>query len=441
MAPQSLRGRLLASGVLGIVLAAGGAAWLLGAAFERSALQALDRRLADDLVYVAGALARDADGGVHLRRTPSDRRYAAVFSGSYWQIGDGAEGFRSRSLWDHALPLPPRDADGGALHYGEIDGPRGQHLRTAEQFLRLPGVDAPVRVWVAVDQSALREDVAWFRWQAAAVAALLAAALLLATAWQVRYGLRPLQGIAERLAALRRGARGGVDAQALPLEVRPLGEHLDDLLRHHERMVQRARESAQDLAHALKTPLAVLAAEAQQPGPGLPAQVGDQVARMQRVIDRHLAAAAPAPAHARTPVAPVVEALLAFLRSAYRERGLALQADVAADAAFRGAADDLEEMLGNLLENACKWARSRVDVRAVVGDGTLRLDVADDGPGLPADQREAVVRRGVRLDERVPGSGLGLAIVFDIAASYGGRLELDAAPGGGLRARLELPAA
>src|SRR5690606_39030452 len=123
-----------------------------------------------------------------------------------------------------------------------------------------------VRVWVGSDQSALREDVARFRWQAAAAAALLAAVLMLAAAWQVGYGLRPLQGIAERLAQLRRGQAVGFDPASLPLEVRPLGQHLEELLRHHERMVQRARESTQDLAHALKTPLAVLAAEAQQPG-------------------------------------------------------------------------------------------------------------------------------------------------------------------------------
>ncbi|KFN51397.1 sensor histidine kinase [Arenimonas composti] len=438
---RSLRGRLLAAGIPGIVLAAAGAAWLLGAAFERSALDALDRRLADDLAYVAGALGRDGDGGVHLRRTPSDRRYAGVFSGHYWYVDDGSDDFRSRSLWDHPLALPPRPQGTGDLRYGELAGPRGQTLRTAEQMLRLPGVGAPVRVWVGSDIGELRADVAWFRWQVAAAAALLAATLLIAAAWQVRYGLRPLQGLAEKLALLRRGHAASIDAAALPAEVRPLGEHLEELLRHHERMVQRARESAQDLAHALKTPLAVLASEAEQPGPALPAQVDEQVQRMRRVIERHLAAASPAPAHAETAVAPVLERLLAFMASAFRDRGLAMAADAATGLKFRGTADDLEEMLGNLLENACKWARARLSVRAGRDGDRLWIDVSDDGPGLPPEQRAAVLQRGVRLDERVAGSGLGLAIVLDIAASYGGSLELDDAPGGGLRARLRLPAA
>jgi len=436
---RSLRGRLLLAGLAGIVAGAAVAAWLLGAMFERSALEAQDRRLADDLVYVAGALARDGDGRVRLRREPSDRRYAGVFSGHYWQVGDGAEAFRSRSLWDFALALPAAPAD-GHLRTGTLAGPRGQVLRTAEQMLRLPGVHAPVRVWVGSDQAPLYADVARFRWRAAGGAAVLAAMLMLAAALQVRYGLRPLRGITDALARVRAGRDARLDPARLPLEVRPLAEHLNELLQHHERMVQRARESAQDLAHALKTPLAVLTAQAERPGEDLAGDVQAQVQRMRAVVERHLAVAAPAPAHAVADVAAAVQRLFAFLRAAFAGRELQLQAQVPPDLRFAGAAEDLEEMLGNLLENACKWARTTVTVDAGRDGDRLWIEVGDDGPGLAAELREPALRRGVRLDEQVPGSGLGLAIVSDVADSYGGTLVLGEAAAGGLAARLWLPA-
>ena len=436
---RSLRGRLLLSGLVGILLAAGGAAWLLGAAFERAALAALDRTLADDLVYVAGAIARDGDGTVRLRREPSDVRYARVFSGHYWQIGEGTDAFRSRSLWDHTLDRPPA-FDDGRLHAGTLPGPRGQQLRTAEQRIRLPGVSAPVRVWVASDLSELRADVLGFRWLVAAAAAGLAGLLMLATALQVRWALRPLRGITDDVRRVRTGEQARLAQALLPTEVQPLADHLDELLDHHERMVRRARESAQDLAHALKTPLAVLGAEAQRPGAALAGTVEGQVVRMRAVVERHLAAGTLVDLHGATPVAATVRQLVAFLQSA-SPRPLRFDVDVADALRFRGAAEDLEEMLGNLLENAGKWAASRVQVRAGVDGGALWIRVDDDGPGLPAEQRDAAMQRGVRLDERVPGSGLGLAIVQDVAGGHGGRLELDASPLGGLCARLHLPAA
>ena len=438
-AVRSLRGRLLMASVAGITLASLAAAWLLGAVFERAAMGAFERRLADDLVTVIGVVARDGGGGVRLRREPADGRYARVFSGHYWEVGDGATALRSRSLWDFEPARPA--ASGGGVVFANLDGPQGQRLRSAERSIRLPGVAAPVRVWVASDQAIVRAEVDEFRWLAGASFALLAGALMLAAAAQVHYGLRPLRGIADTLASVRRGDSQRLDRDRLPTEVQPLAEHLNDLLDHHERMVARARTAAQDLAHALKTPLAVLDAESQSPGDGLPGAVRDQVARMRGVVERHLATGAPADTRQTAEVGPVLASLVALMASAHRGRALSLESPPLPGLRFRGARDDLEEMLGNLLDNACKWARTRVHVEAGQIKDRVWIDVRDDGPGLPEDLRDTALQRGVRLDERMPGSGLGLAIVQDIAASYGGTLVLALAPEGGLAARLELPAA
>ena len=415
------------------------AAWLLGAAFERAAMGAFERRLADDLVTVIGVVARDGGGGVRLRREPADGRYARVFSGHYWEVGEGATALRSRSLWDFEPVRPARP--GAELAYADLIGPQGQRLRSAERSIRLSGLAEPVRVWVASDQAILRAEVDEFRWLAGVSFAALAAALMLAAGVQVRYGLRPLRGIADTLARVRRGDSQRLDRDRLPTEVQPLAEHLNQLLDHHERMVARARTAAQDLAHALKTPLAVLDAEAQSPTARLPAEVRDQVARMRGVLERHLATGAPADTRQSADLAPALSSLLALMASAHRGRGLALDDRAAPGLRFRGASDDLEEMLGNLLDNACKWARTRVVVAAGRRDDRLWIEVRDDGPGLPEALRASALKRGVRLDERMPGTGLGLAIVQDIAASYGGTLGLAQAPEGGLAARLELPAA
>jgi signal transduction histidine kinase len=437
---RSLRGRLLLASVAGIALAAFSAAWLLGAAFERAALGAFDRRLADDLVTVAGVLARDGNGQVRLRREPADGRYARVFSGHYWQVGEGPGAFRSRSMWDYSPSLPAM-ADDGALRLAEVSGPRGQVLRSAERRLLLPGVDAPVRVWVASDQAILRREVDEFRWLAGLSFALLAAGLMLAAAAQVRYGLRPLRGLAKGLEGVRSGAARRLDSAPLPTEVQPLVDHLNQLLEHHERMVERARRSAQDLAHALKTPLAVLDAGVQRPGGDLPVVVAEQVVRMRAVVERHLAAGTPVDIRRSSAVAEVVSRLQPLLAAAHRGKSLEWDVQVPASLRLRGAEEDLEEMLGNLLDNACKWARSCVRVAAGAGPAGGWIEVCDDGPGLSDGQRESALQRGVRLDERMPGSGLGLAIAGELAASHGGTLSLQAAPEGGLCARLALPLA
>jgi len=264
----------------------------------------------------------------------------------------------------------------------------------------------------------------------------------------VRAGLAPFDDMRRRLSDVRKGTHHELPG-TYPTEVQPLVDDLNGLLDHRDRMVQRALAKAGDLAHGLKTPLAVLAREAEVAASrgqhDLAATMTQQVERMRRQIDYHLAharaAASGATVGSRCSVSDSADALARTLLRLHAERGLAIDVQVPSDHSVRGQREDLEEMLGNLLDNACQWARSRVVITSSLHDSRVVVTVDDDGPGIEPSMREAVLQRGVRADEAAPGSGLGLAIVRDLAQLYGGSISLAEAPRGGLRARLELPAA
>jgi signal transduction histidine kinase len=350
----------------------------------------------------------------------------------------GDRQYQSRSLWDGSfeLALPDR---AGPPRIAEVAGPRGATLRVLAQAVSFPGLASPVVFLVAADRAPLDAEAADFRLLAGGTVALVAVCLLALLAVQAAFALRPLDRLAETAGRVRRGEAARFPDRGLPSEVEPLARHLNELLEHHERSVQRARTAAQDLAHALKTPLSVLSLEADQPGPRTPLVLREQVARMRQSVDRHLGRSVAADQRARTPVAPVADALLALMARVHGARSLQfVRAPGGEGAVFAGGREDLEEMLGNLLDNAGKFARTRVELALWAEGDRLAIEVRDDGPGLPA-QASDVTERGVRLDERMPGSGLGLAIVRDIAEGYGGTLQLDSTPDG-LRARLRLPA-
>jgi len=439
---DSLRTRLLVSGLLGMAIAAAVVAGLLGAAFEETVLDAFDRRLTDDLLTLVGQVTADGDRRARLRDEPHDSRYDRVFSGHYWMVTQPGLELRSRSLWDAALTLPDAepatDAD-RRIMFRDIGGPTGQELRSASQLIQIPGVGHPVRVVVASDVRATRDSVSRFRLMAGLAGALVAAGLMLVLFIQAAYGLRPLRHLARALERLRRGDSQRLDAARFPREIRPLADEHNALLAHHERMAARARGAAGDLAHALKTPLSVVLAAAERRDSRLPAIVAEQVARMQTSIDRQLAVTAVGSTQSRTPVAAVADALVPMLASLYADRRLAFQSAIDPALRFHGSREDLEDMLGNLLDNASKWARGRVSLSAGLSRGNLSIDVEDDGPGIAEDQLPRVIERGVRLDERAPGNGLGLSIVATLAASYDGELVLQQAAPTGLRATLSLP--
>jgi len=260
---------------------------------------------------------------------------------------------------------------------------------------------------------------------------------------EVKIGLLPLRRVSEALARIRDGKARRLDGH-FPTEIAPLATELNSLIQHSEEVVGRARTHVSNLAHFLKTPLSVLAAEADaQPGP-LADSVQRQVFSMRRQVDHYLSRARAAGSldvlGNRTQVSAVMDDLARVIGRIHAARGIVIDAECSEEIFFRGERQDLEEILGNLIDNGCKWARSRVRVRCEMAGGRLVLTVEDDGPGLSAEQRAQVGERGERLDESVPGSGLGLAIVRDISKLYGGFFLLDASPLGGVMARLELPA-
>jgi signal transduction histidine kinase len=282
--------------------------------------------------------------------------------------------------------------------------------------------------------------------QHAPLMGLLALASMVAGAAVVRAALAPLKDIRRNLSSVRNGSEMRVIG-SYPTEVQPLVDDLNALLAHLEDVVARAGTKAGDLAHGLKTPLAVLANEADrlasQGNAQLATTLTEQIGIMRRYVEYHLAharaAASGAALHTRANVRETVDGLVRTMRQLYADRRIAIQFDVDPRHVFKGRREDLTEMVGNLLDNACKWARSRILVTSAVTNSGLSITIDDDGPGLDPKATQVVLERGVRGDERVPGSGLGLAIVRDLADLYRGAISLQRSPAGGVTARLELP--
>jgi len=306
---------------------------------------------------------------------------------------------------------------------------------------------------VAGDAAEITDEVRAFDQALLATFAVLAAVLLLTTMFQVRFGLAPLKRITDSLAAIRSGNAERL-AGDFPVEIAPLARETNALIDANKGIVERARTHVGNLAHALKTPLSVMVNEAAaRPGDPLAEKVQEQAAIMRDQVARHLEraqiAARVTVVGSLTEVTPVVAALARTMEKIHRDRAIAIEVRMGDALApepprFRGERADLEEMLGNLVDNACKWAASRVVIEVLrerAGDRqVVHILVDDDGPGLTPAEREQVARRGRRLDETKPGSGLGLSIVVELAGLYGGDLKLGAAPAGGLRAELTLPA-
>ncbi|MCG6118217.1 MAG: sensor histidine kinase [Aquimonas sp.] len=431
----SLHGRLLWVGLLGGLLVSLGAAWLLGEAFRSTAERAQLRILEQELAGLVGRMEVGDAAQLELRDRPGDPDYQRIFSGRYWQIGDEASGLTSRSLWDFRVQFdsPAR----ARAQLDRVDGPAGQRLRVLRQQVTHPRLAAPVTVWVASDVTPLLDDTRAFQRFTLIAVGLLFLLLAVVLAVQVRLGLRPLRQLTAQLAEVRRGERERLGDARLPAELRPLADHLDELLAHHERSVQRARHAAADLAHALKTPLAALDAAAQRPGPELADTVLTQSARMQAVVRRQLQGGLASGFRARTELLPVARSLMELMRRIHAEHALQLDLQIPDELRVGCGEEDLQELLGNLLDNACKWARSRVCVSAGFETGRVWLQVDDDGPGMDAEGTRNARQRGIRLDERVPGSGHGLAIVEDILESLQGVLLMERSALGGLRARIE----
>lgn len=451
----SLRLRLLGATLATLVIALAGAhGWLTGL-FRDHVLQQFDLALSQHLAQLAARLEFDARGVPFIDpRGMSDPRWEKVYSGLYWQVerlpdggGPGRVMLRSRSLWDAELGRPDDALADGAIHRHDGTGPRGERLRVVERSLHAAEpAQSRWRLIVAGDTRDAAEAIERFTGVLAMSLGGLGLLLGLAALAQVAVGLAPLQSMQAGLQRVRQGQVHRLQGR-FPSEVQPLIDEFNGVLDRHDEVVARARAHAGNLAHALKTPLSILGQATRREAPSeFAALVAEQVQIAERHMHWHLARArAAATQHVpgqRTPIGPVLERLLRVMDRLHADRHLDLGAEpVPPDLAFAGEEQDLQEMVGNLLDNACRSARTAVVVRAAREGAGLCIAVDDDGPGIAPERRAEVLRRGVRLDETPGGSGLGLSIVVDLARLYGGDLTLDRAEAGGLRARLALPAA
>jgi signal transduction histidine kinase len=437
----SLRRRLVVSASAWVLAFAvvGGA--VLDYTFRASVTRAFDVALSEQLHELVAAVETAADGSWWLSRRPADPGYQAIYGGAYWQIVDDTGRLeRSRSLWDTSFDMVAAPRSGSERHF-MLHGPAGQRLRAVERTIAPPRLGRSLTVRVARSRAALDAETGRHTFLLAVSLAVMAAGLLIAIAVQVGFGLRPLRRMASDLRDVREGRREALD-DGYPREVQPLVDELGAVLAHNRRLAERARSSAADLAHALKAPLSVMSAELHAPGEDWRSVMSRELDRTRSLVERHLGRAATTGAGRmrRTPVASVANDLVRAMTRLHGARGIAFELEPAAPAVFAGEREDLEEMLGNLADNAGKWARSRVRIGVRAAPDRIEISVDDDGAGLPPSLRERLPQRGRRFDEMMPGSGLGLAIVDEIAASYEGQLSLDESPLGGLRAILSLPA-
>jgi signal transduction histidine kinase len=448
----SIASRLFGSAALWTtaILVVGGIT--LSSYYVQSVERGFDQRLH---VYLKTLVAGVADG-TFGREDPGsfgEPRFELPLSGWYWQITrldrDPPEATTSKSLFEEQLPRieKPDARTLGSTREGYATGPENTRLRIVERIVDL-GQDGRYMIAIGAASGEIDRDVSDFNFALLVSFSLLGLGLVVTTGFQVGFGLRPLARIRAQLVEIRTGGRARLDG-AFPKEIAPLAAELNALIDSNRQIVERARTHVGNLARGLKTPLSVIANEAHAGDGPFADKVREQAVLMRRQIDHHLErarlSAGIAFAGETSELRPVVEGLARTMEKIHRDRGVEVTVAAPDELRARGERQDLEEMVGNLVDNACKWAGSRVAVSAEAllagkANRQLRLVVEDDGPGLTPEQSEQVLARGRRLDETKPGSGLGLAIVSELASMYGGRLSLGRSAGGGLRCELILPA-
>ena len=430
---RSIRGRLLllAAAWLGAALLA--AFLFISALLEDFVTDRFDAEAASLADALLAAVETDEEGRVELDDPPADPRFDLPLTGWYWQVQAGdAVIARSGSLLDGRLQAPAGDFAGG-----KGVGADGAVLRVLRRQVSLPGSDAPVAAIVTAPQGQIDHSLRQISRPLGIALAGLGIVMAAASLVQVTAGLDSLNQVRRDLAQVRAGHKSRLTPPPVS-ELRPLAAEINAALDGNAALLARSRQHLGNLAHSLKTPLAALANE-------LPADHKGQalIARMDRLIGWHLRRARSAGPRAlgqRTPVRPVIDDILMVLRWPMQDKGMTVRIDCPATAAFAGERQDLEEMIGNLTENAVKWGRARLQITVTRADA-LRIRIEDDGPGMADTDAPRALIRGGRLDEHgASGSGLGLAIVADLAALHGGSLRLERSDLGGLAAVLGLPA-
>ncbi len=439
----SLSRRMILIAAIWISLLLSGGAYAL----DRVLTQAVTRNFDDQLEYVLNALVvsaqLDAEGEVFFNREPADQRFLEPYSGLYWQVSaKGREDFPSRSLWDRRLAFGDANNDRD-VHFHDSREFAGAKLRIVERDLTLPGSPVRWRFKVAGSRDTLDAQIGALRQILGISFLLLALGLIVMAGLQTVYGLRPLRRVREEIARMRSGAVRRIESP-MPVEVMPMVDELNALVAHNERQAEEARRHAGNLAHALKTPLTVIMNAATARAADLAPTVVREATTMRRQVDHHLARARAVGrrghAHSRAAVWPSLEAVERAVGRLYPH--VRFDADGPRDLQVHVERQDLDEMLGNLIENAAKYGGGSVFVTVKPADRFVEFMIEDDGMGIPAAERVRMFDRGARLDTGKPGTGLGLAIVRDVAEIYGGSVDLDESEDlGGLLVRLKLPAA
>jgi signal transduction histidine kinase len=458
MRPNSLAFRLTASAAIISIILFVAAGVLLADLFKSAVERNFDERLHAVLDGLLSNVDVAGNGqGLAMQSALADTRFALPLSGWYWQVtplGENAGGrLVSASLLDQVLAPAPadladRDSDGVARFY--LQDVKRTQLRGIEQRYRFQGSDRQYSILVAGNFDELKGEIWAYTNALVLVLAFLGLGFLGSVILQVRYGLRPMNALRDELNAIREGQSDKL-VGTYPEEIEPVARELNLMIKANAEIVERARTQVGNLAHALKTPLSVLTNEAGMNKGALAQMIKEQADFMRDQIslylDRARRAARARSLGAATGVKSVVDAIARTLGRIHQEKDIRVEIDVPETLRFRGEQQDLEEMVGNLLDNSFKWATRRISVRArplkdTGSDGRAWLEIAveDDGPGLPSDRRAEALKRGRRLDETKPGSGLGLSIVSETASMYSGKIELNSAALGGLRTTLTLPA-
>ena len=438
-ASRSINLRLLLAVLLMVLLALPVAGWLLAHHYRTAAVNAFDERLEATLnVVIAGVTYDPLAGQLNYERALGDPRFDHVYSGWYWQITDDANhSVTSRSLWDQRLPV----LESERVTARTLPGPRGQQLRVVERDIYLAPLETPLHVSVAARDDDLREDIQEFQQMLWLGLLGLGALLLGVLALQVRWGLAPLRRMNANLREVEQGRAEQLETR-LPDELATLAKSMNAVLARDQRLIERGRHTAGNLAHALKTPISVMRLLAKQ----LPGESRDtweaELSRIDSAVRHHLARASAAgegvrfaPVALQGTLAPLINGLA---RLAQR-RHITLRQTVDSGVRVHMDGQDLQEMVGNLLDNALRWGKSDVHIRLQAQSEMLLLVVSDDGPGMTPQECQAAVQRGRRLDEQRSGSGLGLAIVTDLVTLYHGQMRLQRAESGGLEVVIELP--
>lgn len=451
-AHQSLRARLLLGTVLWISIALIITGTVLTILFKTHATKQFDQELRTYLIQLVANLDVSTDGKAFLKTQPAEPRFNQPLSGLYWQISDNHhhDVLRSRSLWDSTLDVSPELDQAGKQLVRTAVGPNAESIRLLEQVVKLS--EAPGKVWrisVAAETKNLDQAIQdWVRLLVIFLGILLLTLILAAIA-QVMLALTPLRNLQQALIALSAGQTKRLEGE-FPAEVQPLVQEFNQVLDHQDSMIIKAQNRAGDFAHAMKTPLTVLAnaATAELQKKKHPSELAllmnEQIELLKNQVDQQLlrarSDAVSLRSYVQTPIAPVVAQLIHVMEKMHIDRNLdffLMQDDLSI--CFPAEINTLQDILGNLLDNASKWAHSTVRIKIFSENLQLYIVVEDDGKGVAADQLDKIIHRGMRADERVPGSGLGLSIVSELCAVYGGELILFTSDLGGLGAKISLP--